>query len=62
MSIVKYFGLQEYIPVAVLEIVDFQGQLADGGKKYRSFICNQFLKHIKETDPGKKLSYIVMFD
>ena len=41
------------IPVAVLEIVYFQGHLARVNKKYRSFICNQFLKHMKEIDPGK---------
>ena len=30
------------IPVAVLEIVDCQGHLADGNKKDGTFICNQF--------------------
>ena len=28
------------ITVAVLEIVDCQGHLAEGNKKYGSFICN----------------------
>ena len=28
------------IPVALLEIVDFQGHLADSNKKYGTFICN----------------------
>ena len=41
------------IPVAALEIVDYQGHLARGYKKYAAFICNQFLKHMKEIDPGK---------
>ena len=35
------------IPVAVLEIVNCQGHLADGNKKDGTFICNQFLKHMK---------------
>ena len=42
------------IPVTVLEIVDCQGRLADVNKKYGIFICNQFLDHMKETDPGQK--------
>ena len=29
--------------------------------KYGIFICNQFLNHMREIDPGKKLTYIVMF-
>ena len=41
----------ENIPVAVLKIVDCRGHLADGNKKYGTFICNQFLKHMKEIDP-----------
>ena len=56
-----YWILQK-IPGAVLEIIDCQGHLADGNKKYGIFICNQFLNHMKEIDPGKKLSDIVMFD
>ena len=49
------------IPVVVLEIVDFQGHLARGYKKDATFICNQFLKHMKEIDPGKILTDIIMF-
>ena len=41
------------IPVSVLEIVDCQGHLAWGNKKDATFICNRFLKHMKEIDPGK---------
>ena len=41
------------IPVAVLEIVDRQDHLARGYKKDATFICNRFLKHTKEIDPGK---------
>ena len=49
------------IPVAVLVIVDCQGHLADGNKKDGTFICNQFLNHMREIDLGKKLTDIVMF-
>ena len=41
------------IPVAVLDIVDCQGHLSRGNKKGASFICNQFLKHMKDIDTGK---------
>ena len=41
-------------PVSVLEIVDCQGHLADGNKKYGPFICNKFLDHMKEIDPEKE--------
>ena len=50
----------EKIPVAVLEIVDCQGRLADVNKKCGIFIYNQFLGHMKETDPRQKLPDIVM--
>ena len=50
------------IPFAVLEIVDCQGHLDDGNKKYGIFIFNRFLNHTREIDPGKKLTDIVMFD
>ena len=43
------------IQVAVLEIVDFHGCLADSNKKDRTFICNQFLNYMKEIDPAKQL-------
>ena len=41
------------IPVAVLELVDCQGHLADGGTKNTSFICNIFLDHFKIIDPHR---------
>ena len=41
------------ISVSVLTIVDCQGHLAWGNEKYASFICNRFLKHMKEIDPRK---------
>ena len=50
------------IPVAVLEIVDCQGHLADSNKKDGTFICIQFFNDMKEIDPSKKISDIVMFD
>ena len=50
------------IPVSVLEIVYCRGHLDDGNKKDGTFICNRFLNHMKEIDPAKKLSDIVMFD
>ena len=39
-----------------------QGRLADGNKNDGTFICNQFLNRIKEIDPSKTLSSIVIFD
>ena len=54
--------MQENIPVAILEIVDFQVHLDYGNKKDRTFSFNQFLNHLKEIDPSKKLTDIVMFD
>ena len=35
------------LPVAVLELVDFQGHLADGGKKDGTCICTKFIDHTK---------------
>ena len=35
MSIVEYSGFRKKIPVAVLEIIDCQGNLADGNQKDR---------------------------
>ena len=32
------------IPVAVLELVDFQGHLSEGNKKDATFICNRFFE------------------
>ena len=39
-----------------------QDNLADVNQKDGTFICNLFLKHMKEIDPTKQLSHIVMFD
>ena len=48
--------------VTILELVDWQGHLADGGKQNGIFICNRFLEHIKRTDPHKSITDVVMFD
>ena len=48
-------------PVSILKIVDCQGHLSDGNKKDGTLICNKFLNHMREIDPGKKLTDIVMF-
>ena len=52
----------ENIPVSVLGIVDCQGHLDDDNKKYGTLIFNQFFNHMKEIDPAKQISDIVMFD
>ena len=39
--------------VAVLELLDCQGHLADGGTKNATFICNRFLDNFKRIDPHK---------
>ena len=46
----------------VLELVDCQGHLADGGTKNSTFICNRFLDHFKRIDPHKSVKDVVMFD
>ena len=50
------------LPLSVLEIVDCQGHLGDGGEKGGTFICNIFLNHIRKIDPHKSITDIVMFD
>ena len=35
-------------PLVVLELVDCQVHLEDGGVKYGTFICARFLEHIKK--------------
>ena len=48
--------------MAVLELVDRQGHLADGGTKNASFIYNIFLDHFKRIDPHKSIIDVIMFD
>ena len=55
-------SLSHNLPVAVLELVDFQGHLEDGGTKNASFICNRFLYHFKIIDPHKLIIDVIMFD
>ena len=50
------------LPVAVLELVDCQGHLADGGIKNGTFICNIFLDHLKIIDRHKSITDVIMFD
>ena len=50
------------LPVAVLELVDFQGHLSDGGIKNGTFIGNIFLDHFKIIDPHKSIKDVIMFD
>ena len=45
-----------------MEIVDCPSHLVDGNKKDGTFICNQFLNHMREMDQTKILTDIVMFD
>ena len=49
------------LPVAILELVDFQGHLADGVIKNGTFICNTFLGHFKIIDPHKSIIDVIMF-
>ena len=48
--------------MAVLELVDCQGHLADGGTKNARFICNKLLDHFKRIDPHKSIIDVIMFD
>ena len=50
------------LPVAVLELVDCQVHLSDGGIKNGTFICNIFLNHFKIIDPHKSITDVIMFD
>ena len=50
------------LTVSLLELVDFQGHLADGRKRDRSFICTRFLENIGKSDPHKSITDVVMFD
>ena len=49
------------LPVSVLELVDCQVHLADGGEKDGSFICKIFLEHMRKTDPHKSIIDVVIF-
>ena len=49
------------LPVALLELVDFQSHLTDGGEKDGIFICNRFLEHMRKIDPHKSITDVVLF-
>ena len=53
---------EKNLPVALLELVDSQGHLADGGTKNATFICNIFIDHFKRIDPHKSIIDVIMFD
>ena len=44
---IENIGFRGKLLLAVLEIVDWQGHLEDGGEKYGTFVCTRFLEHIK---------------
>ena len=50
------------LPVAVLELVDCQGHLADGGINNGTFISNIFLDNFKRIGPHKSITDVIMFD
>ena len=50
------------LPVAVLELVDCQGHLVDGGTNNATFICTRFLDHFNKIDPHKSIIDAIMFD
>ena len=48
--------------VAVLELVDCQGQLEDGGEKDVICICTRFTDNVRNTNPHKSIIHVVIFD
>ena len=50
------------LPVAVLELVDYQVHLEDGETKNASFVCNRFLDQFKIIYPHKSIIDVIMFD
>ena len=62
VPLLKNFVSGRNLPVSVLELVDCQGHLADGGIKIGTFICNIFLDHFKIIDPHKSIIDVIMFD
>ena len=39
----------KHLPVSILELVDCQGHLTDGGEKDGVFICTSFIEHIQKN-------------
>ena len=62
MSIGKYSGFWGNMLGDFLEIFDCQDNLSDGNKKDGTFLYNRFLNHMKEINPARKFSDVVMFD
>ena len=62
ISLLNIFVSGKNLPVAVLELVDWQGHLADSREKNGTFVCNIFLGHIKIIDPHKSVTDVAMFD
>ena len=50
------------VPVAVLGVKDFSKQLAQGGKKYATFISEAFKPHLRKYDKKKSHTDLVFFD
>ena len=61
ITLLKILVTGKNLPVVVIEIVGFQGHLADGGKKDGTFIYNIFLDHITKINPHKSITDVVMF-
>ena len=59
---IEHFGFRKNLPVAVLELVDYQVHLADCGINNGTFICNRFIDHFKRIDPNKSITDVIMFD
>ena len=47
IPLLKILFSKKKLPVAVLELVDYQVHLEDGGEKNGTFICNRFLSTLK---------------
>ena len=48
------------LPVSVLELNYCQGNLAGGGEINGSFICNRYIEHIRNSDPHKSITDVVI--
>ena len=46
----------------MLELVDCQGHLVNGGNNYGEFLCDIYLENMKKIDPTKKTIDVVIFD
>ena len=62
ITLLNMFGSSKNLTVSVLVLFDCQVHLADGNKKYGTFIFSIFLENIIEIDTHKKMTDVVMFD